>query len=102
MFESVVTVAQRGDVRLPVVVAIRFDDGREVREDWDGRARTAQFRYGGKVVRAAVDPGRKIPLDVNLINNVRSAPIPIGPVWKYAVKVLFWVQNIFLLAATIS
>lgn len=102
MFESVVTVGRRGDVRLPVVVAIKFDDGREVREAWDGRERTAQFRYGGKVVRAGVDPGRKIPLDVNLINNVRTAPAPVGPVWKYAVKVLFWVQNIFLLAATIG
>ena len=101
-FESVVTVGRRGDVRLPVVVAVKFDDGREVREEWDGRARTAQFRYGGKVVRAGVDPARKVPLDVNLINNVRTAPFPVGPVWKYAVKVLFWVQNIFLLAATIA
>jgi hypothetical protein len=102
MFESVVTVGRRGDVRLPVVVAVKFDDGREVREEWDGREKTALFRYGGKVVRAGVDPARKIPLDLNLINNVRTAPAPIGPVWKYAVKVLFWVQNIFLLAATIA
>jgi hypothetical protein len=79
-----------------------FDDGREVREEWDGRGRTAEFRYGGKVVRAGVDPGRKIPLDVNLINNVRTVPPPVGPVWKYAVKVLFWIQNMFLFAATIA
>jgi hypothetical protein len=102
MFESVVTVGRRGDVRLPVVVDVKFDDGREVREDWDGRGKTVQFRYAGRVVLAGVDPGRKITLDVNLINNVRSAPAPIGPVWKYAVKVLFWVQNIFLLVATIA
>ena len=49
-----------------------------------------------------VDPGRKIPLDVNLINNVRTVPPPVGPVWKYAVKVLFWIQNMFLFAATIA
>ena len=102
MFESVVTVGRRGDVRLPVVVAVMFDDGREVREEWDGRGRTAEFRYGGKVVRAGVDPGRKIPLDVNMINNVRTVPPPVGPVWKYAVRVLFWIQNMFLFAATIA
>jgi hypothetical protein len=102
MFESVVTVGRRGDVRLPVVVAVMFDDGREVREEWDGRGKTAEFRYGGRVVRAGVDPGRKITLDVNFINNVRTAPPPLGPVWKYAVKVLFWIQNIFLFAATIA
>jgi hypothetical protein len=41
-------------------------------------------------------------LDVNLTNNVRTVPAPAGPVWKYAVKVLFWIQNIFLFAATIA
>jgi hypothetical protein len=102
MFESVVTVGRRGDVRLPVGVAVRFDDGHEVREEWDGSGKTTQFRYRGKVVWAAVDPDGKIPLDVNLINNVRSTRPPGGAVWKYAVKVLFWVQNIFLLAGSID
>jgi hypothetical protein len=102
MFESVVTVGRRGDVRLPVGVAVRFDDGHEVREEWDGSGKTTQFRYRGKVVWAAVDPDGKIPLDVNLINNVRSTRPPGGAVWKYAVKVLFWIQNMFLFAATIA
>ncbi len=102
MFESIVTVGRPGDVRLPVEVAVWFDDGREVREEWDGIAKTTQYRYSGRVVRAAVDPGRKIMLDVNLTNNVRSTRPPGGAIWKYAVKVLFWVQNIFLFAATIA
>jgi hypothetical protein len=104
MFESVVTVGRPGDVRLPVVVAVRFDDGHEVREGWDGRGKSVQFRYRGpwRVVQAGVDPDRKIPLDVNLTNNTRSTVPPGVAVWKYVVKVLFWVQNIFLLAATIA
>jgi hypothetical protein len=102
--ESVVTAGRRGEVRLPVTVKVRFDDGREVTENWDGESRTVRFRYRGRagVVWAAVDPERKVTLDVNLINNVRSTAPPEGAIWKYTVKILFWLQNMFLIASAIS
>ncbi len=100
MFVSVVTAARLGSVCLPVEVAVWFEDGRRVTEQWDGKAKTVHFRYTGasKAVRAAVDPEGKIPLDVNVTNNARSAGPPEGLLWKYTAKVLFWVQNIFLLS----
>jgi hypothetical protein len=102
--ESVVTAGRRGEIRLPVTVKVRFDDGHESTEKWDGEARTIQFRFRGRsgVVWAAVDPDRTVTLDVNLINNVRSTAPPGGAIWKYSVKILFWLQNMFLLASTIS
>jgi hypothetical protein len=100
---SEVTVSRLGEVQLPVEVLVRFSDGSEVLEQWDGKARVKVFRYTGTstAVRAAVDPGMKIPLDINVTNNVKSFEPSTGMLWKYFCKVLFWLQNIFHAAATI-
>jgi hypothetical protein len=104
-FESRVTVVRRGEVLLPVELRVDLADGRSVTERWDGRDRWVAFRYeGAKVVRAAVDPERKIVIDVDPANNVwisddkparRAAT-------KWSARYLFWLQNLLELHAVMG
>jgi hypothetical protein len=96
-FESRVTVVRRGEVQLPVELRVDFADGRTLTERWNGRDRWYRFRYkGAKVVRAIVDPGRKIAIDVDPGNNEWIAAT--GPArraaTKWAARYLFWLQNL--------
>ncbi len=97
-----VVVSRRGDMILPVDILIVFADGREVRERWDGRSPSITFTYRNPVRRAVVDPEGKILLDANLVNNSRSVEAQPAAVWKYAVRVLFWFQNLMHLAGLIG
>ncbi|HEX8655913.1 MAG TPA: hypothetical protein VF690_00175 [Hymenobacter sp.] len=103
-YRSRITVERLGEMMLPVEVLVHFEDGREVRENWDGQARTQSYGYEGKsrVAWAKVDPQNKLLLDVNLSNNSRAVAPATAPFWKYTVKFLFWVQNALQWAATLA
>jgi hypothetical protein len=96
LYAASVLVSRRGDMILPLDVLVGFADGREVRERWDGQATSIEFSYQSRspIRWARVDPEQKILLDVNLINNSRTVNPLTAPVWKYAVKILFWLQNL--------
>jgi len=104
-FESRVTVVRHGEVLLPVELRVDFADGRTVTERWDGRDRWARFRYAGaKVVRAVVDPERRIAIDVDPSNNEWVSET--GPArrsaTKWAARYLFWLQNLLELHAVVG
>jgi len=71
LYKAKVRIERIGDMMLPIEVLVGFDNGDEVREQWDGKARYIDFEYEGtrKVVRAVIDPENKIDMDVNRINN---------------------------------
>jgi hypothetical protein len=101
-FESRVTVVRRGEVLLPVELRVDLADGRSVSERWDGRDRWAQFRYSGaKVVRAVVDPGHKVVIDVDPSNNawISDEKPARRAATKWAARYLFWLQNLLELDA---
>jgi hypothetical protein len=100
-FKSTVRVFRKGEVQLPVDVLMVFDNGDSVRVEWDGKDRYRNFvqEREEKVVFAAVDPDGKILLDVNLLNNSRSTEEHSRTYWKYALKFLFWLENIAQFAA---
>ncbi len=96
-WRSRVTVVRRGGVRLPVEIRIDLADGRSVDERWDGRDRWTRFEYtGAKVVRAAVDPLRKIALDVDHGNNewIDETGPARRAATKWAARWMFWLQNL--------
>jgi hypothetical protein len=104
-FESRVTVVRKGGVLLPVELRVDLSDGRTVTERWDGRERWARFRYeGAKVVRATVDPQRRIAIDVDPSNNDWIADD--GPArraaTKWAARYLLWLQNLLELHAVVG
>ena len=96
---------RHGEVLLPVELRVELADGRAVNERWDGRDRWERFRYeGAKVVRAVVDPGRKIAIDVDPSNNEwlgRRGPARRAAT-KWAARYLFWLQNLLELHAVVG
>ena len=79
-------------------VRVDFADGHSVVEGWDGQDRWQRFTYkdAAKVVRAVVDPGNKIALDVDRGNNVWiDDPGPAErAATKWAARWMFWLQNL--------
>ena len=98
-----IVVRRIGEVRIPVEVLIRFDDGETRKETLDGQARifTLTFEHPARLQRVVIDPEHKIPLDVNWLNNSWTRPHkPLK--WKLLWKWFFWMQNLLTVFATIS
>ncbi len=94
-YRSTVNLYRLGGIQVPTEVLVRFDDGSEVLEEWDGVERFHQLSYTGskQIVSAHIDPQCKIPMDANLLNNSIDLNPDTSPLLKWASKVLFWMQN---------
>jgi hypothetical protein len=104
-FDAEVTVRRLGEVRLPVEVVVQFADGHSAREWWNGQYRWTRFRYpGAKVVRAVVDPERKIMLDVDPANNswVDEDGVARRAALKWAARWMFWLQHLLELHTVVG
>lgn len=96
IYESKVILKREGEVIMPVEILVHFSNGDEITKTWDGKARTHElkFKSNAKIEWAKIDPENKILIDVNLANNTYTLKQDSKPIWKYAVKFLFWLQNI--------
>ncbi len=104
-FESRVTILRHGEARLPVELLVEFADGRVVNERWNGRERWYRFSYAGaEVVRAVVDPQRKIVIDVDPSNNewVSDERQAVRAATKWAGRYLLWLQNLLELHTVVG
>ena len=104
-FTSQVTVLRKGGVRLPVELRVELSDGRVLHERWDGQDRWRRFEYtGARVVRAVVDPERKLAIDVDPLNNEWIASD--RPAWraatKWAARFLLWLQTFLELQTVVA
>ena len=96
-FRSEVVVRRLGSGVFPVAVVAKFEDGAEIRWQWDGRYRWRRFEHEGdaRLVSATVDPERVLLLDANYTNNSRS--LEPGGRWaafKWAGKWTLWLQDL--------
>ena len=83
---------------------VEFSDGKIVRDTWDGQGRVKVYRFTrpAKVVRAAIDPDCRVPLDVNRLNNsLRIEPNKLVTN-KYTLKGLFWMQSLLQLFSIVG
>lgn len=96
LYESEVLVQRLGDVRFPVELQVRFEDGESVTEKWDGNDLWRRFRYvrPAQVMSAEVDPSHKVLLDVNFTNNSRFRQPESGAALKWTVRWLGWLQHL--------
>jgi hypothetical protein len=94
--ESTVVFRRLGEVTFPMEVLIEFSDGELVREAWDGRGRVKVYRFArpARVVRAAIDPDHKVPLDVDRANNSLRIEENKPFTNKYTLKGFFWMQSL--------
>jgi len=97
-------VRRLGGVRLPVELLVVLEGGREVHERWDGRDRWTRFLYEGRVVRAVVDPGHKLALDVVPANNAwtEDRGVAARAATKWALRYLVWLQNLLELHTVVG
>ena len=96
--KSSVFVQRMGTMVMPVEVLVTFKNGETQTVKWDGKGRCKEFVFTGNssVVSAQIDPENKIKCDIDLINNsISYENNSQNPIWKYASKFLFWVENVF-------
>ena len=98
LYESKIYIDRLGEVKMPVEILVHFDNGSEILERWNGKGRVKVFKYvkSKRIAWAKVDPYNKLAIDINLENNSLSRKPRTSVVWKYASKVLFWVENTML------
>jgi hypothetical protein len=68
---STVLVVRKGAVRAPIDILITFRSGAQQLQAWDGQAPSLELTFAGpnKVVRAEVDPFRKLKAELNRVDN---------------------------------
>lgn len=98
MYESEVTIRRLGEVIVPVDVIVVFENDEEYRTTFDGQYRWVRYRFlkPVKIRFAAVDPHRKLLLDLNIANNTRTLQAHRGAPVRWTSKFFFWVQNILM------
>lgn len=95
-YYSKVIVKRLGDIIMPVDVKVDFADGSSVIEKWDGKKEKHEFIYENspQLLKATIDPAKKLLIDVNLKNNSLVEKKDYKPFVKYFIKALFWLQNL--------
>jgi hypothetical protein len=96
IYETNVVARRLQDGTLPVDVLLKFDNGEEVRQHWDGQATWTLVRSvkPARLTYAVVDPERKILLDINYTNNsMLLDPKPEFAATKWASKWMIWLQD---------
>jgi len=94
MYTSTAHIHRAGSVIMPVDVLIHFSDGSEITEKWDGKDRYRDFTYSGnsKIERVKVDPGLKLRMDVNFVNNSKAIDRNKVPVKRLISKLNTFIQ----------
>ncbi|MFK7907276.1 MAG: M1 family metallopeptidase, partial [Chitinophagales bacterium] len=94
-YYSTVHLYRLEGIKVPTEILVRFDDGSEVLEKWDGQARFHQLSYTSnkQIVSAQIDPNYKTPIDANFLNNSLVLDSDTSPLLKWSTKALFWMQN---------
>jgi len=80
-------------------VLIHFTNGDEILEVWDGKDRYREFVYTGhrQIEWVKIDPGHKIAMDVNFVNNSLTEKPSRLAVRRLANKLLSFIQFTFSL-----
>jgi hypothetical protein len=95
-YRTSVMLRRRGDIALPVEVALKFDDHREERFTWDGQARWRRFVFDRPVRLQSVniDPDRKLELDIDWLDKAyrlesdRLAAASLASRWLFLIQQL--------------
>ncbi|MBA3914384.1 MAG: M1 family metallopeptidase [Acidobacteriales bacterium] len=94
MYHTEVVVHRKQDFIFPVEVLVKFDNGDQVHESWDGKDRWVRYSYDkkAKLVSAEIDPGHGVWLDKDFYNNSYSEKSEDGARHKLSAYWLFLVQ----------
>jgi hypothetical protein len=78
----------------PLEVLVHFNNGDEVLEKWDGKARFRDFIYTGsrQILWVKVDPENKITMDADYINNSMTVEPDFTPLRSLSGKFISFLQ----------
>ena len=95
-YQSQVVLSRKGEVKFPVEVLVAFGDGTTRRQMWDGQAvsQTLTFDTPTPLAYAALDPDKKLAMEVNTIDNGLTVQSQVAPLLRFASRWLFWIQAI--------
>ncbi len=101
---STVELHRKGDWAFPVELLVTFEDGSTKTLHWSGEEGVKEFEFydSPKIVSAQVDPHYKLALDVDWNNNSMTLKPEKAALWKYAAKVVFWIQNMMQVVSILS
>jgi hypothetical protein len=96
-YRTTVVVTNQGNIEYPVEVLVRFTDGEEVRERWDGSYRWIRFTYEGhaKLERVVVDPDNRLIIDRNRTNNSFVVEPERRADLRWAFRLFLMIQNLW-------
>lgn len=102
-YNSKIIVTREGEVQFPVEVLIKFSNGEELLENWDGKERYKIFEYNkpARAISSIIDPYKKIALDISPLNNGLTLKSDARATYKYGSLWLFIMQNVFHLFASL-
>jgi hypothetical protein len=88
-----------------IAVLVRFEDGEQRVDYWDGRAQEKTFRYRSpaRAVSAVVDPDRTLLLDLRQTNNsktLRPRTSTAASIWSG--RYMIWLQDLLLNYASLG
>jgi hypothetical protein len=68
---STVQVVRKGAVRVPIDILVTFKSGAQQQQTWDGQATSVELKFpiSNPVVRAEVDPARKLKAELYRLDN---------------------------------
>lgn len=98
-FRTTVVVRRHGEATFPVDVLVRFENGDQARERWDGQARWRAFEYEkpSRAVSVQVDPERMLLLDVDYTNNsITLAPRAEEAADRWTLQWMVWLQDLLM------
>jgi hypothetical protein len=101
-FRTTVVVRRLATGQFPVDVLVRFSNGEDARESWDGRGRWAVFTFDrpAEAVSAQIDPERRLLLDTNYTNNsTTTAPAGDAAARRWSLRWLVWLQDLLMTGA---
>jgi hypothetical protein len=95
LFENKVILRRLGGMKLPVEVLVKFENGDQKLEQWDGQSRSHEFIYtrAQKLESVEIDPKRKIWIDCNFVNNSQTIKPQTKGIRKYWLKALTAAQH---------
>ena len=110
LIETTVTISRRGSGRFAIgedagdrdstmPLLVRFADGKEARDYFDGAAPSSTFVYSAATaaIAAAVDPDAMLLLDVDRDNNAIVPDVPASRLGiRLALNWMAWLQNAML------
>jgi hypothetical protein len=83
-----ITLERLGNIAVPITLWTRLENGREIRQIWDGEEMQATFSFNSPISVAELDPDRAYPnLKSRLHTTYSAKPIRRG--------LHYWAQNIF-------